>query len=295
MSVIGSGAVYSGEVPPWLAERLAGLGKSISDLEPADLHALAAEADGIEAAAPDPPAGQKAAIAARKFVIPGAPKWANLPKLEKLPDDGWPPKFLGGDKILARVDQSAQSGIAVALDGLAATEWEAAVLPLSFYPGLQLLHLIGKVQSGELHEGMCLVGPDASDFTWLDGTSGPIHELNERRLDCFSPSEVRDYVRFFCQFVHGDEGPFRIIEPRKKGDELLPKLSRYAGRVEDDQRMLLSYEIGDRAEPLTIERFTPGGQAHVRGLVFYGENIFRALFSVDPEGLIEMVDDEPLG
>ena len=46
---------------------------------------------------------------------------------------------------------------------------------------------------------------------WLDGSSGPIHEVNESESLEFSDQTVLDYIRFFFYFVRGDGG-FVLIE-----------------------------------------------------------------------------------
>lgn len=47
----------------------------------------------------------------------------------------------------------------------------------------------------------------------LNGDSSIIHEINDKRvLDLSSDELVREYLRFFCNHVWGDEGAFKIIE-----------------------------------------------------------------------------------
>ena len=46
----------------------------------------------------------------------------------------------------------------------------------------------------------------------LDGSSAPIHDANEADPIKVVEANVLDYLRFFCYFVHGDEGPFLIVE-----------------------------------------------------------------------------------
>jgi hypothetical protein len=272
-------------VPAWLAERAKQLDKPLADLSPDDFADLVSGA-----AAPEvQPTGisPRQQVPERKLVKTGADWWVNLPavegrgKIEPQPLAEALPEALG---------TKLAEGWSV-VDG---ADWQAVLLPLSFYPGAKLLQL---TDMDFRHEALFLTSTDAdkgAELVFLDGSSTPVHEFNETRLDMFAPSAVRDYVRFFCQVVHGDEGPFRIIEPPMNGREVLPLLGGYASRDEAERPELLTYESGDRAEPMRIERFTPGGQVHVRALVFYGKNIFRALFAVDPAGMIEMLDDEPL-
>jgi hypothetical protein len=272
-------------VPAWLAERAKQLDKPLAELSPDDFADLVTGAAAPEARPTEVSAGQQ--VPERKLVKTGADWWVTLPAVAGRGEAE--PPFLAkpslkelGTKLIDEWSVGDGAG------------WRAVLLPLSFYPGAKLLQL---TDMDFRHEAMFLTSTNTDkgvELIFLDGTSTPVHEFNETRLDMFAPSSVRDYVRFFCQVVHGDEGPFRIIEPRMKGGEVLPELSGFLSRSEADRPELLTYESGDRAQPMRIERFTPGGQVHVRALVFYGKNIFRALFAVDPAGMIEMLDDEPL-
>ncbi len=79
----------------------------------------------------------------------------------------------------------------------------------------------------------------------LDGTSQPIHEINaEYGLSLFEPTakelseqkqeHVLHYLRFFCEFVHGEDGPFYIIDD----DEEVEITPQGRKRLQDASRPL---------------------------------------------------------
>ena len=55
----------------------------------------------------------------------------------------------------------------------------------------------------------------------LMGQSPPIHEVNGKAPIQVTEDNVLDYLRFFCYFVRGEEGPFLIVESIDNPD--LPK------------------------------------------------------------------------
>ncbi|HZF28525.1 MAG TPA: pentapeptide repeat-containing protein, partial [Gammaproteobacteria bacterium] len=108
----------------------------------------------------------------------------------------------------------------------------------------------------------------------LDGTSLPIHEANEAAPLKLRDQDVLDYLRFFCYFVHGENGPFYIVED--VGDPLVrPALAA-------------------RTLPAKIETRGADGRWVCKAHVWYGTALFKAEFAVDPSGTVEMLDDEPI-
>lgn len=110
----------------------------------------------------------------------------------------------------------------------------------------------------------------------VDGFSAMVHTLNESVGVLLETAEqAAAYGRFFCSAVHGSEGRFEVIEvPEQLGDLRL---------AEDTQ---------ERIGPMKAER--DDDRWRLRAMVRYGNALFLAVFSLDRQGLIEMVDDEPL-
>lgn len=117
----------------------------------------------------------------------------------------------------------------------------------------------------------------------LDGSSAPIHDANEADPIKLSEPRIVDYLRFFCYFVHGDEGPFFVVE-----DINHPALDQ--GKLEPATRKV----IEDALRPATFEGRTDEGAFEASAMVLYGNALFSARFSMTENGMIEMIDDEPV-
>lgn len=117
----------------------------------------------------------------------------------------------------------------------------------------------------------------------LDGSSTPIHEANEAGPVHVDEENVLDYLRFFCFFVHGDEGPFLVVE--KLDDDAFDH-----AKMDDAMKKVLEGSI----RPASFEGRNEKGELQASGMVLYGDALFAARFSMTENGLIEMVDDEPI-
>lgn len=117
----------------------------------------------------------------------------------------------------------------------------------------------------------------------LDGSSAPIHDANEAGPVKITEENALDYLRFFCYFVHGDEGPFLIVENIEH-----PALDR--DKLEAGTRKVLE----DAIRPAAFEGKTATGALEASGMVLYGNALFSARFSMTENGMIEMTDDEPV-
>ncbi len=152
----------------------------------------------------------------------------------------------------------------------------------------------------------------------MDGSSPAIHLFNTRthlRLD--SEREVLDYLKFFCGYVWGDEGPFRIVDP-----EALPRWQPVDGEDEPDSAAATKEQPAaspsDRGEPeehpdaslsavgpppqldppsvtLVSEAGERDTRAWVDAAVLYGNHLFMARFRVLESGMVEMPNDSHLG
>ena len=94
---------------------------------------------------------------------------------------------------------------------------------------------------------------------------------------------VIEYLRFFCYFVHGDEGPFLIVE-----DIDHPAIDQT--KLEEGMRKV----IQDAVRPAAFEGATGEGALEASAMVLYGNALFAARFSMTENGMIEMIDDEPI-
>lgn len=116
----------------------------------------------------------------------------------------------------------------------------------------------------------------------LNGTSPPIHEVNAKAPVRLDENNILEYLRFFCFFVRGEEGPFLITESIDQDD--LPK--NMDGRTKS--------VVEGTARPATYEGKNEQGFYLCDAVVFYSNALFIANFAVQPTGMIEMLDDEPV-
>ncbi|HRC26304.1 MAG TPA: hypothetical protein PKX87_02615 [Alphaproteobacteria bacterium] len=116
----------------------------------------------------------------------------------------------------------------------------------------------------------------------LNGTSPPIHEVNAKAPVRITEENVLDYLRFFCFFVRGEEGPFLVAEDLN--DPYLPR------DADEKTRMVIQNTV----HPATFEGKNAQGHFLCDAVVFYSNALFLANFAVQPGGMIEMTDDEPV-
>lgn len=116
----------------------------------------------------------------------------------------------------------------------------------------------------------------------LNGTSPPIHEVNAAAPIKITDDNVLEYLRFFCFFVRGEEGPFLIVEDMSNPD--LPK------NMDAKTQTVVSGTV----RAANYEGKNEQGFFLCDGVVFYSNALFIANFAVQPGGMIEMLDDEPI-
>lgn len=118
---------------------------------------------------------------------------------------------------------------------------------------------------------------------YLDGSSAPIHDANEAGPIKVTSDNALDYLRFFCYFVHGDEGPFLIVENIEH-----PAID--TSKLEGKTREI----VQDALRPATFEGRNNDGDYEATAMVLYGDALFSARFAMSEDGMIEMIDDEPI-
>lgn len=123
---------------------------------------------------------------------------------------------------------------------------------------------------------------DQGNLFRLNGTSPPIHEVNAKAPIKITQDNVLEYLKFFCFFVRGEEGPFYIAE--SMDDPTLPK------DMDDTTRSVIEGTI----RPASFESMNEQGHYLCEAVVFYSNALFIANFAVQPTGMIEMLDDEPI-
>jgi hypothetical protein len=120
------------------------------------------------------------------------------------------------------------------------------------------------------------------ELTRLDGTSPRIHMTNAEAPIKVTDDNVLDYLRFFCFFVRGEEGPFLISET----------MDTYGMPTDLDDTSRKAIEGVLR--PASCEGKNEEGHYLCDAIVFYSNALFLSNFAVQPSGMIEMMEDDPL-
>lgn len=155
---------------------------------------------------------------------------------------------------------------------------------LPFYATLRLIWLRTMLDS-QWTDLFCLWDGESKVLV-LDGSSAPIHEANDVAKLALDAATVASYVRLFCFAVRGDEGAFTLLEPPVEDEENSRAFPRTL-------RALLP-EVLKHVKPLAVTGQDEEGRQLVAAVVGYGSGIYSAVFAVAANGLITMVDDEPL-
>jgi|GEM_PF-1083049 len=158
-----------------------------------------------------------------------------------------------------------------------ATEPLYSISAPSFYPaGWRIVEALVNLEGNRSAIVSWLLNLANGDAILLDGTSTPIHDTNSNvRLVLDSPEKAIEYTRFFCFYVWGDSGSFRLIEDRQSCTQLNPST--------DLDPSPASVTGGDAASGWQIE-----------ATVCYDKILFKTWFLVKPTGSIEMTNDEPV-
>jgi hypothetical protein len=148
-----------------------------------------------------------------------------------------------------------------------------------FYPGWVLAEIQTAQPDGR--RGLCNFLYGTAGGVLLDSTSAPVHRANGSKvLALAAPGAAADYLRFFCAAVHGEEGPFRIVE----------SIQEVQARTMEGQGAS-SIDPADAAEVRPIVITPRDGGFSAAASLLYGPGLFRAVFAIDAEGTIEMLED----
>lgn len=190
-------------------------------------------------------------------------------------DDKW--NAVSGDELAGFLDQINP------IDGkhkVSAETTEVAWRMLPFYDSIALVRV---KDSTWLNKKLTIFYlTDQGNLFRLNGTSPPIHEVNAKAPIKVTEENVLEYLRFFCYFVRGEEGPFYIAEDM--ADPNMPQ------DMDDTTRSVIEGTI----RGATYEGKNEQGHMMCDAVVFYSNALFFANFAVQPSGMIEMLDDEPI-
>jgi len=162
-------------------------------------------------------------------------------------------------------------------------------MALPFYPGHRLIMARCPHWKPESTALYWLVG--SSDIYPLSGVSPPIHEANEKSGQRITRETALAYLIFFCHFVHGEEGPFAILE--SLDNPYLPPAPKHArdpNAVESRELRLLTL----RHQSPRYHGTDADGNFRYSATMLYSDAIFLADLLIHPGGMVEMRDDTPL-
>lgn len=153
---------------------------------------------------------------------------------------------------------------------------------LSFYPGWKLyearcerfdtqrMAIIAFLYKIDKSEGPIL----------LSGESLPIHELNAKgALKLNRAEQALAYLRFFCNYVWGADGPFEVIVS--------------AGSL-DDIEIVHSAAGSTEAPGLPTMVKLSSGMWGCKAMVRHGSSLFHCEFRISSSGMVEMTEDTPV-
>lgn len=178
------------------------------------------------------------------------------------------------EKIIGRVSP---------IDGEHVLDANTSAFASVVLPWYENVSLIRITDAGWAPEGLVVYFLELGDELFrLDGASPPIHEVNARAPITLSEDNAVDYLKFFCFFVRGEEGPFFLLE--SSDDPWIPE-------TEDP---LFPSTIASSAAPVEYVGHNAAGHYRCDATVFYADALFKANFEVHPTGMVEMIDDEPV-
>ena len=157
-------------------------------------------------------------------------------------------------------------------------ELDVAWRPISFYPGSALLRVGNKKDPKEKY---WFVGTKG-EFAYLQGTYDEIATLNKAKPLGLIPTTVNDYLKFFCYFIRGEDGPFVIIE---NYDDII-----WEKAPSED----VAEKIKEHLKPVVIEQKTSNNSYMMTATLLYGDSLFITSFNVYPDGRVEMTGDKQL-
>jgi TPR repeat protein/serine/threonine protein kinase len=154
-------------------------------------------------------------------------------------------------------------------------------IELDFYDGASLFEL--EVGRGDGTVGVLTYIRHGGRMIRIDGKATQIHELSASapiRID--TTPRAMSFLRFFMGAIQGDHGTFRVIDSASDV-AWLPTAPQYQKNT-----------TGAQIAPANLTPSSAGGWSAIASLQ-YGDAVFRATLWLKPNGMVEMLKDDPLG
>jgi len=167
-------------------------------------------------------------------------------------------------------------------------------MPLPFFSDAKLIRVDIKGQSDSF--GQYALWHKEALYP-LRGESEVIHQACEWDGFKLDDKNVIEYLKFFCMFVHGDKGPFMVIESL---DDMNVTIKPKEGTVaERNNNNLWSYNELNlaRLNELIVPARLIGksdDQWVITAIIQFGDVLFEAYFEVVGTGEVEMINDNVL-
>lgn len=243
---------------------------------------------------------QSSDAAARQFMVPPQ-AYTEVPSIEvelaldPKPDWHLPPPFAGD---WADLDATAASAAVNRVRAAFPRPWGEGVIEgvravrrmvMSCYRGFDAVEVLFRFGDRAPISQVALLGPQVA--FWVTGVSNGLHQLNAMQaedgrphLDISDERRAMEYLRFFCSSVHGDEGPFRIVEDITTFNAHMQEGSRYDISPDAFQFEGLT-RVEDESDETAWLTEVP---------VLYSNAFFRSSFKIKRSGMVEMVEDEAI-
>lgn len=199
-------------------------------------------------------------------------------------DDNWRPML--EDDLIAAVEtilsiesESLQSNYGQLLkETISGRELE-----LTFYEGAKVVELLIHPDGGVQRTMVVMFTPRTLVF--FDGSSPMIHEFNaHNKLKLKTKKQAIQYLKFFCAFVHGEEGAFNVVS----------ELDTARDRLLDQEEFPAIADSYTPSEVNKEEKNDENKLWRINTHVLYSNAFFKAIFSIHKTGMVEMLDDEPI-
>ncbi|MGJ8670866.1 MAG: hypothetical protein ACSHXK_15375 [Oceanococcus sp.] len=200
---------------------------------------------------------------------------------------------------------------------------------LSFYPGFHIIELLVQETDGTQYTQIALYGSNRA--LHITGKSPGIHNLNAggfksagkksgaaSPLDISTVQKATDYLKFFCGCVHGEEGGFNLIESYEQLNDrwagiaapqhleekisaikVIPDENPDPGADESETVQIdgephagLNGKANGSEEQTSVS--VPMPNWRLEAIVLYSNALFFSTFEVQPSGMVEMLNDDPI-
>ncbi|WP_290575898.1 ankyrin repeat domain-containing protein [Ketobacter sp.] len=153
---------------------------------------------------------------------------------------------------------------------------------LPFYQNIVLVRVKDQTWQNQRLCIFYLVDKTTGNLFRLNGTSPPIHEVNLKAPLRLNESNVIEYLKFFCFFVRGDEGPFYVLESKADRNIKLTDISTSASVIEGTAR------------PVIFNGQDEEGNYLIECTILYSNAVFMGHFLIRANGMVDMLNDEPV-